>query len=339
MSDWISSFPGYKNVLSRAKMAFGALIRSGPVPQHVGIIMDGNRRYAKSKKIEMKEGHNMGFETMAQILELLFEAGVKAATVYAFSIENFKRSSYEVEWLMELAKSKLLHICQNGELCEQYGIRVKIIGNISLLPPDVLKVLRNTEEITKNNNRATLNVCFPYTSRDEMTHAIKKTVEQSILNSQLEISEETITNNLYTNDNPPLDLLIRTSGTYRLSDFLLWQCVDPKCAIVFIEKLWPDFRPWDMCKILLQWSYNKYWYGHGNGEVNNPNLGLLEDSNNANVKVLEIISGSGSTGYNRYDHDHDDIDEDSEHNSEFKSEEDETITSVEDERIIDNDLK
>jgi ditrans,polycis-polyprenyl diphosphate synthase len=170
-----------------------------------------------------------------------------------------------------------------------------------------------------------------------MTHAIKQTVEQSILNPQMEITEETITNNLFTNDNPPLDLLIRTSGTYRLSDFLLWQCVDPNCAIVFVEKLWPDFRPWDMCKILLQWSYNKYWYGHGNGEVSSKNLGLLEESNTTSVNRLEIVSGSGSTGYRRYEQD--DIDDDSEHNSEFKSEEDETITSIEEERHIDNDLK
>lgn len=250
------------------KKAFGGLLRLGPVPKHVGIIMDGNRRYAKNRKMEMKEGHSLGFESMAQILELLYECGVKCATVYAFSIENFKRLSYEVAWLMDLAKLKLNHICQNGELCEKYGIKIKILGNIDMLPADVIEALNRTEALTANNTRAVLNVCFPYTLRDEMATLIKRTVEASLSGTNKgPIDEATIADNLYTRENPPLELLVRTLGTYRLLDFLLWQCVLPDCAVVFVDKLWPEFRPWDMVKILLQWSFNKYWYGHGNGEV------------------------------------------------------------------------
>lgn len=248
------------------KKAVGGLLRLGPVPKHVGIIMDGNRRYAKNHKIELKEGHNLGFELMAQILELMYECGVQCATVYAFSIENFKRSLYEVAWLMELAKNKLLQIVENGQLCKKYGVKVRIIGNTLLLREDVREVLNRAEDITKDNTRAILNVCFPYTSRDEMATLIKRTVEQS-LESHEPIDEHTITNNLYTSECPPLELLIRTLGTYRLLDFLLWQCVLPDCAVVFVDKLWPEFSPWDLVKILLQWSFNKYWYGHGNGEV------------------------------------------------------------------------
>lgn len=249
------------------KRAVGLLIRQGPVPKHVGIIMDGNRRFAKTHKLEIKEGHSLGFELMAQILELLYECGIECATVYAFSIENFKRSLYEVSWLMELAKNKLQQIVENGELCSKYGIRVRVIGNLDLLPDDVRKVLERAESLTKDNKRAMLNVCFPYTLREEMATLIKRTVEDS-LQDGIVIDETAIDNHLYTNECPPLELLVRTSGTYRLLDFLLWQCVLPQCAVVFVDKLWPEIRPWDMVKILLTWSFNKYWYGHGNGEVN-----------------------------------------------------------------------
>ncbi|CAI5759819.1 unnamed protein product [Candida verbasci] len=269
MSDWISTFPGYKNLLSASKKIIGKIISTGSVPSHVGIIMDGNRRYAKSHKIEIKEGHNLGFETMANILELLYESGVKVTTVYAFSIENFKRSSFEVQWLMDLAKSKFNQINQHGFLCEEYGVKIKIIGNLKMLPDDVLVVLKETEEITKNNTRAVLNVCFPYTSRDEITTSIKNVVEETMRNPTIEINENLIESNLYTKDNPPVELLIRTSGTYRLSDFMLWQAVSPNCKIVFINQLWPNFKPWDMIKILINFAFEKYWYANENSKFVN----------------------------------------------------------------------
>lgn len=321
MSDWISTFPGYTQLLTQAKKAFGRIIQTGPTPRHVGLIMDGNRRYAKTHKMELKEGHNLGFESMANILELLYESGVECATVYAFSIENFKRLAFEVKWLMDLAKLKFQQISQNGELCEQYGIRIRILGNVSLLPADVQRILRETEEITRDNKRAVLNVCFPYTSRDDMTHAIQNTVKRSVEASatgeDFKINTETLDLFLYTKDAPPLDLLVRTSGTYRLSDFLLWQAVPSECAIVFSDKLWPEFRPWDMCKILINWSFNTYWYKHGNGMTTTKRLPSREEA----VQLAE-------TGSARFD-DSDDFDSD---HSDAKSEladEIDTVTSVE----------
>lgn len=307
MSDWVSTFPGYKQVLTAAKKVFGNIIRTGPTPRNVGIIMDGNRRYAKSQKIELKEGHNMGFESMANILEVLYESGVQCATVYAFSIENFKRLSYEVKWLMDLAKLKMQQISQHGDLCEQYGIKIKILGNTKLLPLDVQEILFKTEEMTKNNTRAVLNVCFPYTSRDEITNAIKCVVSNAMdEGGDYVIDEDTINQFLYTADSPPLDLLVRTSGTYRLSDFLLWQCVSPDCSIVFVDKLWPEFKPWDMCMLLINWSYNKYWYGHGNG-VNTTNIFPQEAG-----KVESFIVRNKPSGFERYeDNDNDEISENS----------------------------
>ncbi|OBA22946.1 Di-trans-poly-cis-decaprenylcistransferase [Metschnikowia bicuspidata var. bicuspidata NRRL YB-4993] len=267
MPEWISTFPGYSQLMRKIKCTIGGVCKTGPVPRHVGVIMDGNRRYAKTNKIEMKEGHNLGFDSMASILELLYESGVACATVYAFSIENFKRLRYEVEWLMNLAKSKLYQMSQHGELCDQYGIRIKILGNVSLLPADVQKILQDTQKMTAHNTRAVLNVCFPYTSRDEIAHSIRGVVKASMEDPEMIIDEHTMENYLYTADAPPLDLLIRTSGTSRLSDFLLWQSVPSTCAIVFSDRLWPEFLPWDMTKILLSWSFNMYWYGHGNGQT------------------------------------------------------------------------
>ncbi|KAI5967143.1 RER2 [Candida margitis] len=324
MSDWISTFPGYKQVLSSGKKMFGRVIQTGPVPQHVGIIMDGNRRYARNHKIEIKEGHSMGFNTMANILELLYECGVKVATVYAFSIENFNRTSYEIKWLMDLAKSKFTQINQNGLICEEYGVRIKLIGNLKLLPPDVLQILRETEEITKNNTRAVLNVCFPYTSRDEMTHAVKSIVSEST-KDRITVNEETVARHLYTGNSPPLDLLVRTSGTYRLSDFLLWQCVSPDCAVVFVEKLWPEFKPWDMLKILINWSFNKYWYGSSSGFGLNPRV-LKKAAEDHDV---ELLNSPAEVGFERRMKIDDDDDEVTDVSSNIGTEE-ETMTSEDD---------
>lgn len=297
MSQWMTTFPGYAWLLSTVKKIFGNIIKTGPVPRHIGLIMDGNRRYARAHNIELKEGHNMGFESMASILEILYECGVEQATVYAFLIENFKRSSYEVKWLMDLAKQKFQQITQHGELCEQYGVQIRILGNTSLLQPDVLKLLRQAEDITKNNKRAILNVCFPYTSRDEMTTAIKGIVKKSTEVDDFIIDESTIDKFLYTKDAPPLDLLIRTSGTYRLSDFLLWQSVSSQCSIVVIETLWPQFNPYEMSKILINWSFNKYWYGNSNGYTVRGNPDNLRLSNDEDLEDDE--PNAFTTSYNR----------------------------------------
>lgn len=256
---WLSTFPGYTATLNTVKKFFANIIQTGPVPQHIGFVMDGNRRFAKRENIELKEGHNAGFESMAKVLEICYECGVKSATVFAFSIENFKRNKMEVMWLMELAKTRFTQIVQNGELCEKYGIQVRIIGDKSMLPKDVLEVLNEAEKITRDNTRAILNVAFPYTSRHEMTHALKTIVNKNIETLNLEsITESYIEEHLYTGDQPPLDLLIRTSGVSRLSDFMLWQISKKgEVEMELSEKLWPDLTPWDICWILIKYSFNK----------------------------------------------------------------------------------
>lgn len=260
MTDWISSFPLTQHAAKFAKEQICKVISTGPVPRHIGFIMDGNRRYARKNKMELKEGHSAGFDSMAKILETCYDCGVEAVTVFAFSIENFSRSRYEVKWLMDLGKAKFKQVIGNGELCEKYGIRIRILGNTSLLPKDLREVLKNAEEMTKNNKRAILNVCWPYTSRDDMTNAIRKIVASGC--SSERITEDTISSNLYSGGLSRMDLLIRTSGVYRLSDFMLWECVHPDCEIEIVSVLWPEFSPTKMVWILLKWGFYRTYYGH-----------------------------------------------------------------------------
>lgn len=253
----MSIVPGYGAVMGGAKKLMGHVLRTGPVPEHIGFVMDGNRRFARAHQMELKEGHSAGFDSMLRLLELCYECGVRVATVFAFSIENFKRSSLEVSWLMELLKMRFQQIVENGDLCDKYGIKIKIIGDMSLLPQDVQDVLRRVEKITSTNERAVLNVCIPYTSRDDMCHSIKSIVSK-VSNHKLtidSIDEDTISDNLYTLGSPPLQLLIRTSGTYRLSDFLLWECHQSSTDIEIIDTLWPEFTPFKLFLILLRYSY------------------------------------------------------------------------------------
>lgn len=256
MFEWLTSFPLSQAVLATTKKLVAKCLQTGPVPQHVGFVMDGNRRYAKNHHIELKEGHNAGFESMAQILELCYDSGVRSATVFAFSIENFKRSKHEVDWLMELAKERFTQMAAQGELAEKYGVRIRVLGDRSLLPADVLEVLLEAEDRTKRNKRAVLNICFPYTARHEMAHAMKSIVKQS-QKRPVTVDVQAIEDHLYTGGQPPLDLLVRTSGVYRLSDFLLWQVSTKGVVVEFVDALWPEFTPLSMAWILLKFSFRK----------------------------------------------------------------------------------
>ncbi|CAR25310.1 ditrans,polycis-polyprenyl diphosphate synthase [Lachancea thermotolerans CBS 6340] len=255
-----SSFPGASQVLTLCKNIFSRIIKaSDNVPQHVGLIMDGNRRWAKLKHVEIKEGHNAGFHSMSRALELCYEAGVSTATVFAFSIENFKRSSAEVDSLMNLARSGIKQVVQNGEMAQKFGIKINVIGDRKLLPDDVLREVEAAETITKDNKRAVLNICFPYTGRDELLHSIKEVVQATQLGdlASSDINEAAIDRHLYTGGSPPVDLLIRTSGVTRLSDFLIWQVSRRDVVIEFLDCLWPDFGSRQMAWILLKFAFSK----------------------------------------------------------------------------------
>ncbi|TVY87536.1 Dehydrodolichyl diphosphate synthase complex subunit [Lachnellula willkommii] len=318
---WMLSSPPIEWAVNQLRELLIGAIRQGPVPQHVAFVMDGNRRFARSHKIETVEGHNLGFEALARILEVCYKSGVKIVTVYAFSIENFKRSKYEVDALMAMAKIKLQQLSQHGELLQKYGASIRVLGQRDLIKPDVLEAVDRAVELTKNNGDCILNICFPYTSREEITSAIKSTVEdyskplsaqarpfsqtritQKIRSRNLStsplrstsptpsstsdvddsisttttlhadspndgqegplypdpetITSSTIEEHLLTAGNPPLDLLIRTSGVKRLSDFMLWQCHE-ETEIVFLDTLWPDFDLWSFLPVLVEWQWKQ----------------------------------------------------------------------------------
>ena len=166
---WIFESPPLEWGINQVRELLIGALRQGPIPPHVAFVMDGNRRFARSHKIETVEGHNLGFEALArvcikndrhylyfanpwvQILEVCYKSGVKTVTVYAFSIENFKRSKYEVDALMEMAKIKLYQMAQHGELLDRYGASVRILGNRALVKPDVIDAINKAVELTKHN--------------------------------------------------------------------------------------------------------------------------------------------------------------------------------------------
>ncbi|KAI4501597.1 hypothetical protein M0802_003474 [Mischocyttarus mexicanus] len=222
------------------------ILKSGEIPKHVAFIMDGNRRYANKKHIGKIGGHTQGFQKLTETLQWCLDLGIPEVTVYAFSIENFKRSKEEVDGLMELARQKFRSLINEKEKLMENGVCVRIIGNLDLLPEDLRKLIAETIIITKNNNKAFLNIAFAYTSRDEMTYAIKD-ILKGISDSDIlpeDINEDLISKCLYTYNSPNPDLLIRTSGEIRLSDFLIWQ-VSNSC-IYFADVLWPEFSAWDL---------------------------------------------------------------------------------------------
>ncbi|TFK62920.1 dehydrodolichyl diphosphate synthetase [Pluteus cervinus] len=247
-----------------------SVLAAGPIPKHVAFVMDGNRRYARSRRLEVKEGHWEGFNALKRVLEICLRLGIKCVTTYAFSIENFKRPKEEVDALMELAEQKLLELCQKGSLLDEHGVRLNVLGRTELFPQSLQNVIKQAEEMTRHNDRAILNLCMPYTSRDEISTAVEKTVQQA-LDSEYpvqwyvcEITEKTIEANLSTSlaGSPPLDILIRTSGVRRLSDFLLWQCCEDT-QLHFTSTYWPDFGLFDFVPIILDYQA-KVWK---NGQV------------------------------------------------------------------------
>ncbi|KAF2401002.1 Di-trans-poly-cis-decaprenylcistransferase [Trichodelitschia bisporula] len=421
---WFLQSPPAEWAVQHVRELLLGAMRQGAVPQHVAFVMDGNRRFARSHQIEPIEGHNLGFEALAKILEVCYKIGVKVVTIYAFSIENFKRTKYEVDALMDMAKVKLSQLAQHGELLERYGARMEFLGQKEMVRPDVLDAIENAIKMTSGNSRAVLNICAPYTSRDEITTAIRNTVvdytkpiqnstkrpfseshiarnirarqlgtvtegdedahndfarlddeewnytpsnpeskaafdrivsiaTENIRSSQeddvsfansfgrkagclilerlknpsldedekkeavtatlgyisstafaelLSLAEriqdwspqpdlgssasttlylsssdppsapaappvnypdpETITADVLTAHTftgahtPPLDLLIRTSGVERLSDFMLWQCHETT-EIVFLECMWPEFDLWHFMPVLLEWQWRR----------------------------------------------------------------------------------
>ncbi|KAJ8931090.1 hypothetical protein NQ314_016040 [Rhamnusium bicolor] len=271
-------------------------MKCGPIPNHIAFIMDGNRRFATKTKMQKSEGHSKGFEKLAECLQWCKEIGIKEVTVYAFSIENFKRSKDEVDTLMQLAKEKFQKLFEEKEKIMREGVCIRVIGNLSLLSEDLRKLIAEAMLLTKDNNKAILNVAFAYTSRDEISNSIK-TVVEGIDENKIQISdinEELISQCLYTNLSPNPELLIRTSGEVRLSDFLLWQSSNTN--ICFTNVLWPEFCIWHFlgCIFKYQRSCNdlrKYELEHKvDGKRSHGVDSFLEDLQQKRIAQLEVYA-------------------------------------------------
>lgn len=226
------------------------------MPKHIAFIMDGNRRYAQKCQVERQEGHTQGFNKLAETLRWCLNLGIREVTVYAFSIENFKRSKNEVDGLMELARQKFSRLMEEQEKLEKHGVCIRVLGDLQLLPLDLQELIAKAVQATRNYNKCFLNVCFAYTSRHEISNAVKEMawgVEQGLLDPS-DLSESLLDKCLYTNNSPNPDILIRTSGEVRLSDFLLWQT--SHSCLVFQPILWPEYSFWNLCEAILQFQMN-----------------------------------------------------------------------------------
>lgn len=230
------------------------IIKNGRVPKHVAFIMDGNRRYAKKNNVQKVEGHSQGFEKLAETLQWCLDLGISEVTVYAFSIENFKRSQEEVDALMELSRQKFEQLLSEKDKLMEHGVCIRIIGNLSLLPQDIQKLIAQAMILTKDNNKTFLNVAFAYTAREEMAQAVRAVVS-GVEKGALEVSDVTqqlLSSCLYTSASPDPELLIRTSGEVRLSDYMLWQ-VSCSC-IYFVDVLWPEFSIWHLLAAIIKFQ-------------------------------------------------------------------------------------
>lgn len=212
-------------------------------PKHIAIIMDGNRRWARKKGLDAKLGHKEGAKTLEKIVRYANKIGLEYITVYAFSTENWKRTEDEVGALMLLLQN---YLDDYSKRADTENIKVKVLGDISALSEKMQKSINRCMERTKDNTGVTFNIAINYGGRNEIVKAVKKITEQ-VKSGKLqidEITEETISNNLYTAGQPDPDLLIRTSGELRTSNFLPWQIVYSE--FIFVEKNWPDFNEKDL---------------------------------------------------------------------------------------------
>ncbi|XP_012156954.1 dehydrodolichyl diphosphate synthase complex subunit DHDDS [Ceratitis capitata] len=224
-------------------LAMNVVRAGGYIPRHIAFVMDGNRRYAKSQNLRKIEGHSHGFEKLANCLRWCLDLGIKEVTTFAFSIENYKRSEDEVNGLLDLAREKFQKILLEEQKLNEHGVRIRVIGNIGLLPEDLQALIAKAMVITEQNGKLFLNIAFSYTSRDEMTQAVETILKLGDELEPSDINERLLEECLYTRHTPPPDLLFRTSGETRISDFLMWQL--SSTILYFTNILWPQINLWN----------------------------------------------------------------------------------------------
>jgi undecaprenyl diphosphate synthase len=239
-------------------------INKDNLPKHLAIIMDGNGRWAKQKGLLRAFGHENGTKSVRATVETCAKLGIKNLTLYAFSTENWNRPKLEVDTLMKLLISSLK---KELETLQKNNIRLNCIGNIDMLPSSAKKELLSVIEKTENNTRMTLTLALSYGSREELLNAVK-IISDKVKNNIISIDsldESIINQHLYTHNLPDVDLVIRTSGEHRISNFLLWQIA--YAEFYFTDVLWPDFKEDDLYEAIISYQKRERRFGKTSEQV------------------------------------------------------------------------
>ncbi|MEM2875045.1 MAG: polyprenyl diphosphate synthase [Candidatus Hadarchaeales archaeon] len=261
----VHRIPGVSRLLSIAKRYYEQqllydIAGAGRIPEHIAIILDGNRRYARDAGLDPLHGYLLGARKLEEVLEWCQELGIKHVTVYAFSTENFERSEGEVNLLMDLFRRKFCEAARDPRI-HRYRIRIRAIGDLNRLPESVRKAILEAESATEGYNGHTLNLAVGYGGRTELAQAVRRICER-IERGELkpeQVDEELIGKHLYTSDLPDPDLVIRTSGEERLSGFLLWQSAYSE--LYFCEANWPEFTKLDFLRAIRTYQNRERRFG------------------------------------------------------------------------------
>ena len=251
-------------LLQTIKMSLKAVINTDNLPQHLAIIMDGNGRWAKQKGLLRALGHENGTKSVRQTVENCAKLGINNLTLYAFSTENWNRPKLEVDTLMKL----LVHSLKNElKTLQENNIRLNSIGNIEMLPKSIQRELNEVTALTKNNTKMILTLALSYGAREELINAIKK-ISDKVKNNIISIDtidESIINEHLYTHNLPDVDLLIRTSGEHRISNFLLWQIA--YAELFFTDVLWPDFTEEHLYEAIISYQKRERRFGKTSEQI------------------------------------------------------------------------
>jgi undecaprenyl diphosphate synthase len=229
-------------------------ISGGRVPRHVAIIMDGNGRWARQRGLPRAAGHRAGSENIRRVLERFADHGVQYVTLYAFSTENWSRPQKEVQALIRLLGRFIRRELEN---LHRNGVQLRLLGHLETLPPRLQREVHRAIDLTRENERLTLNLCFSYGGRDDIVGAVRRIVEAGIPAD--EVTEEVISAHLSTGGTPDPDLVIRTAGDQRISNFLTWQCT--YAELYFTDTYWPDFGREDIDLALAEYGRRKRKFG------------------------------------------------------------------------------
>ena len=251
-------------LLQTIKMNLIETINKDNLPKHLAIIMDGNGRWAKQKGLLRVLGHEKGTKSVRTTVETCAKLGIENLTLYAFSTENWNRPKLEVDTLMKLLVNSLK---KELTTLEKNNIRLNCIGNIDLLPAKAKEALLTVIEKTKNNTRMTLTLALSYGSREELLNAVK-IISEKVKNNIISIDtldESIINEHLYTHNLPDVDLMIRTSGEHRISNFLLWQIA--YAEFYFTDVLWPDFKEEDLYEAIISYQKRERRFGKTSEQI------------------------------------------------------------------------